>query len=92
MDADPFVAFTGLTSSLNPSIYADTVTFTAVVSTSGGAPVGKVIFYEFVVEGFSTTQILGYRRTADRTTSGNLSLTETMFPFKTQNLFDLSHG
>ncbi|MCB2173609.1 Ig-like domain repeat protein, partial [archaeon] len=41
------------------------MTFTAVVSTSGGAPAGKVIFYEIVMETFNTTQInLGEDTTA----------------------------
>jgi len=56
--ADPAVTFTSLTSSVNPSVYGDAVTFTAVVSASGGAPVGKVIFLEIVIETFGTSQIL----------------------------------
>ncbi|MDW7753874.1 MAG: MBG domain-containing protein [Brevefilum sp.] len=58
VNADSFVGFTSLTSSLNPSVYGDTVTFTAVVSTSGGAPTGKVIFFELVMEGYSLTPII----------------------------------
>jgi hypothetical protein len=41
---------------------------------------------------FNPAEVVGYRKTANRATSGNLSVTETMFPFQTKNLFDLSHG
>ena len=36
----------GLSSSLNPSTFAQAVTFTAVVSSSGGTPTGNVTFYD----------------------------------------------
>src|SRR5262249_5733078 len=37
---------TTLSSSANPSVYGQTVTFTAVVSSSSGTPTGTVTFYE----------------------------------------------
>jgi len=66
VNVDPFIGFSGLTSSLNPSVVGDSVTFTAVASTSGGAPAGKVVFYELIPGMFGFDPIsLGEDTTGD---------------------------
>jgi hypothetical protein len=45
--AAPASTTTGVTSSLNPSIHSQAVTFTATVSSAAGTPAGTVTFYDF---------------------------------------------
>jgi len=82
VNADPLITFTSLTSSLNPSVYGDTVTFTAVVSTSGGVPTGKVIFVELVLEGWNFNQIL----LGEDTTATSLGGDSYEYTFSTSTL------
>ena len=49
------VATTEVTSSLNPSTYADSVTFTATASSTSGTPTGTVTFYDDTTELGSAT-------------------------------------
>src|SRR5207247_2379637 len=43
----PFATNTSLTSSLNPSVFGQPVTFTATVTSSNGTPTGSVQFLDF---------------------------------------------
>lgn len=46
----PYSTSMTLTSSLNPSYYGESVTFTATVTSSGGIPTGTVTFYDGTTE------------------------------------------
>jgi uncharacterized repeat protein (TIGR01451 family) len=58
---------TSLTSSKNPGIYQQPVTFTAVVTSGSGTPTGTVVFYDGTATLASSTLVNG---TASFTTSG----------------------
>ena len=64
----PVSTVTGIGSSLNSSIYGQTVTFTATVgSTSGGVPTGSVEFYDGTTDLGSGTALTGSGNSATST-------------------------
>ena len=83
----PVSTTTGVTSSLNPSTYGQSVTFTATVSdTSGGVPTGSVAFYDGSTDLGSGSSLSGSGNSATSTfttstlTAGSQSITAFYTP------------